>query len=51
MKTNDRIRGYAKQIGLQAAGSFKNSTTKSRLISRLTPAQQRRVKKKELAVA
>jgi hypothetical protein len=51
MKSNDRIRAYAGQIGVDSAGAFKNGTSKKRLVTKLTPRQQRRVAKKELASA
>jgi hypothetical protein len=47
MKENDRIRTYAKQSGIDSNGSFKNGSTKKKLISKLTPAQQRRLKSKQ----
>ena len=46
MKQNDRIRAYANQIGVDSTGQFKNGTTKNKLVGKLTPAQQRRLKKK-----
>jgi hypothetical protein len=51
MKENDRIRAYAKQKGVPSNGMFKNGSTKKKLVEQLTPKQQRRLRKKQLAGA
>jgi hypothetical protein len=51
METKERIKKYAKQIGVDTVGGFKNSSATKRLSSRLTPAQQRRIRKKQSSQA
>lgn len=50
MKANDRIRGYAKQVGVNPAGFTKNSTAKNRIVSKLTSKQRKRLRLKENAL-
>lgn len=45
VKVNDRIRAYASQVGVSSTGSFKNESTKKKLVAKLTPRQQRRLRK------
>lgn len=46
MKQNDRIRAYAKQVGINPTGSFKSKATTEALVQRLTAAQRRRIRRK-----
>lgn len=46
MKENDRLRSYASQRNVNPTGAFKNGTTKSRLMEKLTGPQRKRVLKK-----
>lgn len=49
MKQTDRMKNYSKQIGVDAKGAFKSNATKSKLTGKLTPRQQRRLRKKAFA--
>jgi hypothetical protein len=47
MTNKDRIKNYAKQLGVSTTGAFKNSTATRKFIAdKLTSRQQRRLRKK-----
>ena len=46
MKTNDRMRAYAKQRNVDSVGHFKSNTTKRVLSDKLTPKQRKRLRLK-----
>ncbi len=46
MKLNDRVRNYAKQIGVDAKGQFSGGRPTAALLAKLTPAQRRRIRRK-----
>lgn len=49
MTNKQRTKAYAKTNGISTVGAFKNDTTLRKLQARLTPAQQRRLRKKVAA--
>lgn len=51
MDSKSRIKGYASQVGVSTTGGFKNSSATKKLVGKLTPAQQKRLRKKEMASA
>jgi hypothetical protein len=46
MNTKQRAITFARQRGISTVGATKNATALNRLIGRLTPRQQRRIRQK-----
>ena len=50
MDLKERVKVYGAQQGVSLTGAFKNSSATKKLVARLTPAQRRRITKKQNAL-
>lgn len=50
MDLKERVKAYASQQGISVTGAFKNSSATKKIVTRLTPAQRKRITKKQNAL-